>query len=179
MIGVNRADASSRSVGVPLGSNQDRVRIWTDIKLLQLRVRHEGARRLGPTCASRAFDRSSPSMRIKSGRRSGQTKAGRLGRRWVTRQFRERKGGPCVSTVSIVCNPHWAPAGVSASQVDKLSSQLGYAGPQGCCPKSAPDPLSLTLLTVLTVFSSASSAALLGTRRGARARSTAVVANGK
>jgi hypothetical protein len=67
--------------------------------------------------------------------------------------LRERKGGPCVSTVSIVCNPHRAPAGVGASQVDKLSSQPGYAGPQGCCSESAPDPLSLTLLTVLTVFS--------------------------
>ena len=33
--------------------------------------------------------------------------------------LRERKGGPCVSTVSIVCNPYWAPAGVGASQVDK------------------------------------------------------------
>jgi hypothetical protein len=35
----------------------------------------------------------------------------------------------------------------------QLSSQTGYAGPQGCCSESAPDPLSLTLLTVLTVFS--------------------------
>ena len=35
----------------------------------------------------------------------------------------------------------------------QLSSQPGYAGPQGCCSNSAPDPRSLTLLTVLTVFS--------------------------
>ena len=31
-------------------------------------------------------------------------------------QLPERKGGPCVSTVSIVCNPYWAPAGVGASR---------------------------------------------------------------
>ena len=67
-------------------------------------------------------------------------------------QLRERKGGPCVSTVSIVCDPTghlqgWARARSTAS------SQTGYAGPQGCCSESAPDPLSLTLLTVLTVFS--------------------------
>ena len=35
----------------------------------------------------------------------------------------------------------------------RLSSQTGYAGPQSCCSGSAPDPLSLTLLTVVTVFS--------------------------
>ena len=35
----------------------------------------------------------------------------------------------------------------------QLSSQTGYAGPQGCCSESAPGPLSLTVLTVLTVFS--------------------------
>jgi hypothetical protein len=35
----------------------------------------------------------------------------------------------------------------------RLSSQTGYAGPQGCCSEPAPDPLSLTVLTVLTVFS--------------------------
>ena len=35
----------------------------------------------------------------------------------------------------------------------QLSSQPGYAGPQGCCSELAPDPLSLTLLTGLTVFS--------------------------
>jgi hypothetical protein len=34
------------------------------------------------------------------------------------RPMPERKGGPCVSTVSIVCDPNWAPAGVGASQVD-------------------------------------------------------------
>src|SRR6516162_7495247 len=32
----------------------------------------------------------------------------------------------------------------------QLSSQTGYAGPQGCCSESAPDPLSLTLLTVFS-----------------------------
>ena len=31
-------------------------------------------------------------------------------------QLPERKGGPCVSTVSIVCEPYWAPAGVGASR---------------------------------------------------------------
>jgi len=30
----------------------------------------------------------------------------------------ERKDDLCVSTVSIVCGPYWAPAGVGASQVD-------------------------------------------------------------
>ena len=45
-------------------------------------------------------------------------------------QLRERKGGPCVSTVSIVCDPTghlqgWARAG------RQLSSQPGYAGTSG------------------------------------------------
>ena len=45
-------------------------------------------------------------------------------------QLRERKGGPCVSTVSIVCGPTghlqgWARAG------RQLSSQPGYAGTSG------------------------------------------------
>src|SRR2546430_1073694 len=48
--------------------------------------------------------------------------------------------------------PYWAPAG-GREPGRQLSSQTGYAGPQGCCSESAPDPLSLTLLTVLTVFS--------------------------
>jgi hypothetical protein len=60
--------------------------------------------------------------------------------RWPLRQHRQHR-----------LRPYWAPAGVGASQVDSCRRKRDM--PEGCCSESAPDPLSLTLLTVLTVFS--------------------------
>src|SRR6516225_9756554 len=72
--------------------------------------------------------------------------------RSISSPFHERKDDLCVSTVSIVCGPTGHLQG-GREPGRQLSSQTGYAGPQGCCSESAPDPLSLTLLTLLTLFS--------------------------
>ena len=58
-----------------------------------------------------------------------------------------------VSTVSIVCNPYWAPAGVGASRSTSVVATGDMPAPQCCRSESAPDALSQTLLTLLTVFS--------------------------
>ena len=73
------------------------------------------------------------------------------GRARALAQLPERKGGPCVSTVSIVCGPTGHLQGWARARSTAVVA-TGYAGPQGCCSESAPDPLSLTLPTVLTVF---------------------------
>ena len=56
---------------------------------------------------------------------------------WPLRQYRQHRLRPC-----------WAPAGLGASQIHRC-----LAGPRGCCSGPGLGALSLTLLTVLTVFS--------------------------
>ena len=76
----------------------------------------------------------------------------------TAKYLRQRLSGPAVGDAPIARKERWPlrqhrQHRLRREQVDSSRRNRDMPGPQGCRSESAPDALSLTLLTVLTVFS--------------------------